>query len=254
MTEKFKILAVDDEQVILDSAAKMLGSETFRVLTALDAEKALQILEAEAPDILITDLVLPGASGMELLETASEQDPTLLTILTTGYSTVENAVAALKRGAFDFLPKPFTFDELLSCVDRARRAIELRLTLNGRSPGAGHRADFHLGTQTWARAEKDGTALLGVTEFQLQTINPIESIELPDVDAELRQGGRLVRLLTTDGMAHTVWSPLGGRVSVCNQRLEEQPELLRDDPSGEGWIVRILPTDLNAELVNLVGP
>ncbi len=252
MTERLKILVVDDEQVVLDSARKILDSDSLQVLTAPDTEAALWMLSAEAPDIVISDLVLPGASGMKLLEMASEQDPGLLIIITTGYSTVENAVAALKHGAFDFLPKPFTCDELLSCVARAGRAVELRLTLGAPRPGLGHRGDSHLGRQTWARPERDGTAILGVTDFQLQTVDRIERVELPDVGAELRQGGRLVGLLTRDGLAHNLWSPLGGRVLAGNDGLRDRPESLRDDPEGAGWIARILPVDLAGELPNLI--
>jgi two-component system, OmpR family, phosphate regulon sensor histidine kinase PhoR len=121
------ILVVDDEQVILDSAKKILAPEGVSVLTAPDAETALSVLTDKAPHILITDLILPGASGMSLLEKALEHDPGLVVILTTGYSTVENAVAALKHGAFEFLPKPFTCEELVASVGRARQALESRL-------------------------------------------------------------------------------------------------------------------------------
>ena len=251
MTGKLKTLVVDDEQVVLDSARKILGSD-LQVLTAPDAEAASQMLSSEAPDIVISDLVLPGASGMRLLETALEHDPGLVIILTTGFSTVENAVAALKHGAFDFLPKPFTCDELLSSVARARRAVELRLTLGARGPGADHRGDFHLGVQTWARPERDGTVLLGVTELELQTLDRIESVELPEVGAELRQGGRLVCVLTTDGLAHNLWSPLGGRVLSGNDLLRDRPESLRDAQNGARWVVRIRPADLDGELPNLI--
>ncbi len=252
MTERLKVLVVDDEQVILDSARKILAADRLQVILAPDTEAAQQILLSERPDIAIIDLVLPGASGMKLLELALEHDPALVIIITTGYSTVENAVAALKHGAFDFLPKPFTCDELLSCIARARRAVELRLTLGARRRGAGPRGDFQLGMQAWARPERDGTALLGVTELELQTIDRIDRIELPEVGAELRQGGQLVGLLTTDGLAHTLWSPLGGRVLFRNDRLHDQPESLRDDPTGLGWLARILPVDLNGELPNLI--
>jgi len=251
MTGSLKVLVVDDEQVILDSARKILGVD-LQVLTAPDAEAASRLLSSEAPDILITDLVLPGASGMSLLEAALEQDPGLVVILTTGFSTVENAVAALKHGAFDFLPKPFTCDELLSSVARACRAVEMRLTLGARGPGVGHRGDFHLGVQTWARPERDGTVLLGVTELELQTLERIEKVELPDVGAELRQGGRLVCVLTADGLAHNLWSPLGGRVLSGNDLLRDQPESLRDARNGAPWVVRIRPGDLEGELPNLI--
>ncbi len=252
MTQTRKILVVDDEKVILDSARKILASDSLQVILAPDAEAAQQILLSERPDIAIIDLVLPGASGMKLLDIALEHDPALVIIITTGYSTVENAVAALKQGAFDFLPKPFTCDELLSGVARAHRAIELRLNLSPRRPGAGRRGDFHLGEQTWARPERDGAAVLGATEFQLQTVARIERLELPEAGAELRQGGRLACLLTTDGLAHTLWSPLSGRVLSGNDRLREQPESLRNDPEGAGWMARILPVDLDGELPNLL--
>jgi len=251
MTRRLRILVVDDEQVVLDSARKILGPEV-EVFTAPDAEAAQGVLSSEAPDILITDLVLPGASGMRLLETALEQDPGLVIILTTGFSTVENAVAALKQGAFDFLPKPFTCDELSSSVARACRAVELRLNLGARGPGAGHRGDFHLGVQTWARPEREGTVLLGVTDLELKTLERIEKLELPEVGDELRQGGRLVCLLTADGLAHNLWSPLGGRVVAANQALRDQPESLRDARNGAGWLVRIRPADLEGELPNLI--
>jgi CheY-like chemotaxis protein/glycine cleavage system H lipoate-binding protein len=246
-----RILVVDDEPVIVDSARKILQSESVRVLTAPDAETATLVLAAEPVEIVISDLVLPGASGMQLLETALDHDPGLVIIITTGYSTVENAVAALKHGAFDFLPKPFTCDELLSCVARAQRAVELRLAL-AKGPTAGKSlGDFRLGQQTWARPERGGTALLGLTGWALQTLDTIESVDFPETGAELRQGGRLVVLLTRDGLSHTMWSPLGGRVVTTQDKLRERPEGLRDDPEGVDWLVRIHPVDLDGELPNL---
>ena len=255
MTGNLKVLVVDDEPVILDSARKILSSDVLQVRTAPDAEAAADLLRAEPADIVITDLVLPGASGMKLLEDVLEHDPGLVVIITTGYSTVENAAAALKHGAFDFLPKPFTCDELLSCVARAIRAIELRLVLAARgardSAGA-RRGDFCLGLQTWARPEREGTALLGVTELQLQTVERIDRLEIPGAGAELRQGGRLIDLVTADGLTHTLWSPLGGSVLAVNDALLERPESIRIDPRGAGWIVRIRPTDLQADLPSLI--
>jgi DNA-binding NtrC family response regulator len=126
VTEELRILVVDDEPVILASARKILAPEGLTVLTASDAETALAILKAQAPQILITDLILPGASGMKLLDAALEHDPGLVVVLTTGYTTPDNAAAALKHGAVDFLAKPFTYEELLASVARARQALEAR--------------------------------------------------------------------------------------------------------------------------------
>ena len=126
MTDQLNILVVDDEPVILDAARKILTAEGMSVRTAPDAETALGALTRDSPDILITDLVLPGASGMMLLEAALAHAPDLVVILTSGYSTFQNAGAALKQGAFEFLPKPFTCEELLASVARAREALESR--------------------------------------------------------------------------------------------------------------------------------
>lgn len=252
MTERLKVLVVDDEPVVLGSTRKILASEHFEVLTASNAEEALMIVEAQAPHIVVSDLVLPGVSGMNLLDAALEQDPALVVIITTGYSTVENAVAALKHGAFDFLPKPFTCDELLSVVSRARHAVERRLTLGARGLAKGPRGDFLLGVQTWARPERDGTVLLGVTALQMQTLDRVEAIDLPEPGAELRQGGRLVSLRTADGLTHTLWSPLGGRVLARNEVLAETPDALGDDSRSGGYVARIRPSDLDGELPDLV--
>ena len=254
MAQRYKILVVDDEQVILDSARRILAEEGFGVLTALDAESAMPLVETEAPDVLISDLMLPGVSGIELLEAAGEQDPSLLTIITTGYSTVENAVISLKEGAFDFLPKPFTFDELLSSVHRACRAIELRHAPGGPPPAGDRGKYYQLGTQTWARIQDDGSALLGITELALLVLDRIESIRFPDTDTEVQQGGRLVRVFTSDALAHNIWSPLSGRVVACNDRLFDDPESVRGDPQSNDWLVRIRPADPDQELNHLTGP
>ena len=103
MSDKPKILVIDDEQVILDSARRILMAEGFPVLTANDAESALQILKTDPQDIAICDLMLPGLSGFEFLEASQQHDPSLVVIITTGYSTVDNGVDSLKNGAFDFV-------------------------------------------------------------------------------------------------------------------------------------------------------
>ena len=80
---------------------------------------AVALLHAEAPDIVLIDLQLPMLSGMDLLEIIRIEFPLIVAIAMTGYTTEENASAALEHGAVTFLPKPFTFEELLSAVEHA---------------------------------------------------------------------------------------------------------------------------------------
>ena len=254
MDEKPRILVIDDERVILDSARRILTAEGFPVLTADDAETGLQILGSNPQDIVISDIMLPGISGLEFLETSRQNDPSLVVIITTGYSTVENAVDSLNKGAFDFLPKPFTFDELLSPVSRASRFLDLPLKQRMQPPSAAFAGCCFLGLQTWARPDTEGSWLLGPSELLLRSIDPIENIELPITGSELRQGARLVRMTTQDHLVHDLWSPLSGEVLEINALLHDAPDLPHQDAVAKGWLVRILPANLDKELSALAAP
>jgi CheY-like chemotaxis protein len=252
-TEQPKILVVDDEQVIRDSTRRILTAGGFRVLTANDAESALQILKTDPQDIAICDLMLPGMSGFEFLAAAQQHDPSLVVIITTGYSTIDNGVDSLKKGAFDFLPKPFSFEELASQVDRASRFAKLPIKLRVQPPPAEFTGCHFLGSQTWARPDVDGSWLLGLAAILLQTIDPIQSVEFPDADGALHQGGPLVRLATEDELIHNILSPLSGKILLFNDRLEGAPDLPHQDPVAAGWLLRIQPANLEQEIQILTG-
>ena len=117
------ILVVDDEEVMRNACTQILTRDSHRVRVAENGEQGLAIIKKEAFDILILDLVMPGLSGMDLLRKVREDFPDLLVIVITGYATVESAVEAMKGGAYDYIPKPFTPDALRMVV---RRAIEKR--------------------------------------------------------------------------------------------------------------------------------
>jgi len=114
-----RILIVDDERVVCTGCEKILGEAGYQVKSTLSATKALDILKEEPFDIMITDLKMPELSGMELLKIIREMYPEIMVIVITGYSTVETAVEAMKLGAFDYLPKPFTSEEVSAVVNRS---------------------------------------------------------------------------------------------------------------------------------------
>jgi two-component system, NtrC family, response regulator HydG len=101
------VLIVDDEPGILDSLQKVFERESLRVITAPGGAEALEILRREPVSILLTDLVMPGMSGLDLLKASRSISPETETILMTAYGTVENAVEAMRQGAYDFVIKPF---------------------------------------------------------------------------------------------------------------------------------------------------
>jgi DNA-binding NtrC family response regulator len=122
-----RVLVVDDEPDMLENFTRILRRAGHRCLTAGDAQRGLALVESERPDLLLTDLKMPGMDGMELLRRARELDPALPVIVITAFATIESAVAAIKEGAFDYLPKNFSVDELRVTVDRALRHRALQL-------------------------------------------------------------------------------------------------------------------------------
>ena len=118
-----RILLIDDEEIVLESCIAILEGEGYELTTASDGTRGLALLLEIRPDIVVVDLKMPGLSGFDVLERIREADPTMVTLVMTGYATVQSAVEAMKQGAYDFLPKPFTPDEFRLIV---RRSVEKR--------------------------------------------------------------------------------------------------------------------------------
>jgi DNA-binding NtrC family response regulator len=123
---KLNILLVDDEDALRAVVAERLQDEGFDVVEAPSGEAALEQLQRFAFDIVISDLRLPGIDGRQVIDAALERYPGILAIAVTGYATVKDAVDVIKRGAADFVAKPFQFDELLHVVNSAREQQRLK--------------------------------------------------------------------------------------------------------------------------------
>ena len=121
-----RVLIVDDEPDMVENCVRILKPAGYECLTTTDARRGLVMLESERPDLLLSDLKMPGVDGMELLHRAHELDPALPVIMITAFATIESAVAAVKEGAFDYLPKNFSVDQLRVAVDRALRHRSLQ--------------------------------------------------------------------------------------------------------------------------------
>ncbi len=120
---KPRVLVVDDEKRIRDGCHKMLTIEGFDVARAETGDQGLDMIEKEHFDIILLDLMMPGISGMDVLERVRELHPDTVVIVITGYATLEHSIEAMKKGAFDFIPKPFSPQELRGVVSKAIRHI-----------------------------------------------------------------------------------------------------------------------------------
>src|SRR4051812_24844374 len=113
-----RILVVDDEKVIRDMLADFLGMEGYIVRTAEDGTSALGELSKSHFDLVISDLKMPKMGGIALLDEIGKTAPDALTVIMTGFGTVETAIDAMKRGAYDYVLKPFKLDEVVHVVQR----------------------------------------------------------------------------------------------------------------------------------------
>jgi len=124
---KFKLLVVDDEKNIRSGLATALEMDGYEVVVAADGDQGWQCFEKGDIDLVITDLRMPGISGEELLKRIGSGSPGVAVIVLTGHGTVENAVEAMRNGAYDFLTKPVNLDRLSLLVKRALQNRELAL-------------------------------------------------------------------------------------------------------------------------------
>jgi len=127
MPSQVNILVIDDEATMRDSCQQTLSRGGNRVEVAEDGSSGLAMLERKSFDLVILDLKMPGLSGMEVLKNIKEDNPEAMVIVITGYATVESAVEAMKKGAYDFIPKPFTPESLRVIVNRALEKRQLAL-------------------------------------------------------------------------------------------------------------------------------
>jgi DNA-binding NtrC family response regulator len=125
-TAPMNILIVDDEPTIREACGEVAQLTGMNATMVATAEEAIEVLENSAVDILLTDLMLPHTSGLELLKQVHDTHPNLPVIVLTQYGTIDSAVAATRMGAIDYVTKPFRVEELRARLERASRAVELQ--------------------------------------------------------------------------------------------------------------------------------
>jgi DNA-binding NtrC family response regulator len=126
MTTRGRILIVDDEEQMRDLLLKVLDKNGYQVSAAGDGEQALALLEKEPVDLVVTDVRLPGIGGLEALKAIKELNPDIVVIIMTAFGSIDQAVQAVKDGAYDYINKPFKIDEMLLTIEKALEERRLR--------------------------------------------------------------------------------------------------------------------------------
>ena len=173
------LLLVDDDPMPRETLSTLLNQEGFHVVTASTGEEAELKLRSEKPpfDLVITDLVMPGKTGMDVLKCALKQNPSCTVLVLTGFGSVREATEAMELGAFDFVTKPMQIDQFRNTL---RRLMERRDLAHERDE---LRAQVKALTE---RAERLETTL-GRMEILANQMSPIAGVAKPDALADLER-------------------------------------------------------------------
>ncbi len=253
------ILIVDDEKVVCKSCERILKPEGHNVDSALSGEEALDKIEKKKYEVVITDLKMPGIDGMKLLNIVKEKYEKVDVIMITGYASIDTSVEAMKLGAFDYVPKPFTPEELRNVIERALERRRLLEEERDKARRTYVRFEYtmpdnlyYLPEHAWAKLEQDGNVIAGIDDLFQKSVGKIINIKLPDVGDSVEQGKLCSEIEDVSRRIHKLWSPISGEIIEINDKLGSDPSLLNSDPYGQGWIIRVAPSEPEGELKNLI--
>ena len=273
MLNQTRILVIDDEKFIRDGCARILSKDGCFVIPAENGEAGLAELDKapEEIDVILLDLMMPGMSGIEVLEKIQALDRTFVVIVITGYASVGNAVEATEKGAYDFIAKPFTPKQLSVVVKKAlewrtqkKLGKERERSLQGvamgesrvktiripESPSPGHCMYYHQG-HSWAIPENDDVVRVGIDDFAQKLVGKIDAITFPEVGSQVSQGEKGWSLLA-GAKSIDMLSPVDGKVVEINERLLSSPESIGKDPYGQSWLMKVQAPKISANLKNLL--
>ena len=254
------LLVIDDEPVITAAVERVCRADGLSVDVAESAAAALARLDHGAYRLIVCDVMMADVDGFGFLEAVGRRGIRTPVIMSTGMSTMENAVRALYSGAIDFVPKPFSADELLAAVHRGLNYARIQgaaavVTAPGLTASLPYvpcpPKYYRLGYASWVSVEGGGTALVGVSDLFLKTIEGVEAISLGSADEEVVQGSPCATITSPDGLAHGVLAPVSGRIVEANAQLLATPSAVERDPYFQGWLYRVLPADLEYALQHL---
>lgn len=251
MNELRDILVIEDEASVMRAVTMVCSAEGMTVRSASQASDGLEELKRARFRLVLCDIMMQGLDGFDVLEQVARLNIDTPVVMMTGYSTMENAVRSLSEGAIDYLPKPFTADELLTVIRRSLRMGELLAMENPANPletaGFGFvscpSSYYRLGHVSWAVLEEEGPARIGVNDVFMKAIGGIAAIELSCEGESLVQGLPCAVVQAPDGSEHGIMCPMGGKILEVNTILQNQPSLLEKDPYFKGWLYRILPSN-----------
>ena len=248
-SEALPVLVVDDERDIRDGCERILAHKGCAVTKACDGLEALEHARARAFSIVLLDLKMPGMDGLEVLRRILKIHPDTLIIVITGYATIETAIEAMKRGAYDFIPKPFRPDQLRIVIDRAMERMRLREQaerLEQERRRTLHDLDMEKSrTRTILQALPDGV-LVSTPDAHVALMNPACQRML-GIASDARTGQHIDRYVAEETLREVIGRASRGEVPG------EQPSATYDFSPEEGRYLRAHTTPVIGETNECLG-
>lgn len=277
-----KVLSVDDEEVIRSLIKKVMTKAGYDVKSAASGEEGLKIMNKESFDLAIIDLKMPGMGGMAFLEKMKELYPDTEAVILTGFGDIDTAVDAMKKGAFNFVPKPFSKDTFLTIIERAleRRLMkkemdETRTAMRdiendaakkiGKLEGqiaAVEDAKKELGEQfnSIKKSLVDGTGNQGELEKKVMSLEKVAS-RIKDVEGKLivAEKAKKDALKKAKQLEKELSSKVSGNVGLGNklddakdslQNLKKEVKKKKDAPDEDGEDVGVSLGDIHSSLAD----
>jgi CheY-like chemotaxis protein/glycine cleavage system H lipoate-binding protein len=256
------LLVVDDEKVVCDSCSRILGNRGFSVETSTDPKRGLELATKKDYEVILLDLKMPAIDGLEFLKELRKKHKDARVVIITGYSTTENAAACMRLGAVDFIPKPFSPDELLNAVGRlvpleeapakkpaapaiATAVVEPELAVE-EEKAIEYSKEYRFYEEAWVQKAPYNTARVGAF-LSTEEARAVTAIQLPKVGDIVYRGLPLATVTMTGKPARAILSPITGHVTRVNSALTAKPTAW-EKPCEEAWIAHVRPTDLEVEL------
>ncbi len=248
MEEPICILVVDDEKGIREGCRRILVAEGHKVDVAENGKVGLEMVKNQHYDLLVVDLMMPVMGGIDMMSHVKEIDPDIIMIVITGFATIETAVDAIKHGAYDYVPKPFTPDNLIAVINRGietrRLRLQTRRLMEERDQKlleiANEKSKMHAIINSMA----DGILVIN-RENQLVLWNPA-AIRMLNLHEQPESGRDLPEVIKNDGLLRVIkkaCSPEAINYTSITEEIELPPpesktlmvnvSVIRDDESGQ---------------------
>jgi signal transduction histidine kinase len=203
-----KILIIEDEKSLRTDLQLLLMDEGYSVATAADGHEAFQCLQEEPFDIIITDIMMGEVNGFQVMEYVTVHAPDTLVIVITGHASADSAIAALRKGAYDYIAKPFEIDMILLSLERAFEKVQLQRDLKRYMEGLEQRVaertreleetnqKLHYSLERLSILDRLKTDFLGFISHELRTpLNAMAAVDLFDPHDDPQQQAEVIDLI-----------------------------------------------------------